>query len=112
MTTATIIYQYNGYPQTRGTHVVRENITGNEAWEEYILSQIEDYGVHATQAIVGEPYQPATDDGFVCVRVPITFSCAGKVGEVRKALDKYCENAQDWEEGFYCNRCWVEEVKR
>jgi hypothetical protein len=103
-----IVYTYDGYPMRRADNVVRENITGDEEWQEYLFGQLEDYGIEATAAEVGSPYPADKSGDWVAVRVPITVTYKGKR---KHRLSEYCNNAADYEEGFYCDSCYWEEVK-
>ena len=107
-----IVFSYHGYPMSRAKEVVSDNITGDEEWQDYLSGVLENYGVAASSASVGKPFKPSQKD-FVAVRVPVTVEYTDAGGD--KPLDlrmfQFCENAADYEEGFYCDSCYWEEVE-
>lgn len=107
-----IVFSYHGYPMSRAKEVVEDNITGNDEWQDYLSGILEQYGVTVKSAEVGKPFKPSQKD-FVAVRVPVSVEYADAGGD--KPLDRrmfrFCENAVDYEEGFYCDSCYWEEVK-
>lgn len=108
-----IVFSYHGYPMTRASKVVEENITGNDEWQDYLAGILEDYGVTMQSAEVGVPFSPKEKD-FVAVRIPVNveYEDAGGERPLKNRMFRFCENAVDYEEGFYCDSCWWEEVKR
>ncbi len=119
-----IVFSYHGYPMTRAAEVVLENITGNEDWKEYLAGVLQGHGVTAGEIAVGTPFPP-DDADFVAVRVPVVVSYTGKqdaeegrdVREYCKGkplasrMASFCANAADFEEGFYCDSGYWEEVE-
>lgn len=105
-----IVFSYHGYPMSRASEVLDENITGNEDWQEYLSGILEDYGVTVHSAEVGKPFPPEEQD-FVAVRVPVNveYSDAGGDLSLEDRMFRFCENAVDYEEGFYCDSCYWEE---
>lgn len=105
-----IVFSYHGYPMRRAGEVIADNITGDEDWQEYLAGILERYGVAATDITVLEPF---ADDGreFVAVRVPVgvTYTDSGDT-PLESRMARFCENAVDYEEGFYCDSCYWEDL--
>jgi hypothetical protein len=92
----------------RAEEVVRDNITGDEDWQENLIGTLQDYGMEPTAVELGTPF-PADDSGdWVAVRVPVTVTHADKE---KYRLQSYCDDATDDAIGFYCDSCYSEEVK-
>lgn len=106
--TLDLLLQYNGYPESRAAKVIEENITGDEDWNEDLLARLKEEGISCQKATLKSAYQPTTDDGFVCLRVPIHLECEGDENEAFQALNKFCEREVDSSPTFYCDSCWVE----
>lgn len=107
-----IVFSYHGYPMSRADEVVRENISGDEDWQDYMSGVLERYGVATSSIAVGSPFPPRQND-FVAVRVPVTveYTDAGGGESLDRRMLQFCENAVDYEEGFYCDSCYWDEVK-
>jgi hypothetical protein len=103
-----MVLQYNGYPQRREKQVVKDNITGDEDWEENLLAWLEDDGVKCRKATIKSAEQPTTDDGFVCLRVTLALDCEGDEQQAGRIASEYCSREVDSEKTFYCDSCWVE----
>ena len=103
-----IVFSYHGYPMRRADEVVRDNITGDEDWKEYLSSQLKAYGLNATSIEIGTPFAADDSGDRTAVRVPVIVTHARSA---KHRLGKYCENATDYEEGFYCDSCYWEEVE-
>ena len=103
-----LVFSYHGYPMRKADEVVRENITGDEDWQENLISTLQDYGMEPTAVELGTPY-PADESGdWVAVRVPITVTHAD---ETSYRLSSFCEDAADDFMGFFCDSCYWEEVE-
>lgn len=107
---AKLIFQYNGYPQSQEAVVVRENITGDEYWEEDFVGRLQRAGVAATKAEIDCPYSPTCDDHFVCLRVPVLVHFDGDEEDVSRKLCKWCETYADDAATFYSDSCWLEDI--
>lgn len=106
MTKIRLVFSYHGYPMHKAEEVVRDNITGDEDWQENLIGTLQDYGMEPTAVELGTPF-PADESGdWVAVRVPITVTHADKK---KYMLQSYCEDAADDAIGFYCDSCYSEE---
>jgi len=103
-----LVFSYHGYPMRKADEVVRANITGDDDWQENLLYYVNEYGLDASSAEIGKPFPADADEGFVAVRVPVTVTHSGNA---KFTLGKYCEDAVDYETGFYCDSCYWEEVE-
>jgi hypothetical protein len=103
-----IVFSYHGYPMRKADEVVRDNITGDDEWQEHLIGRLEDYGIDATAVEVGKPFPADKKGDWVAVRVPVTVTHTSKR---KHRLSEYCNNASDYEEGFYCDSCYWEEVE-
>jgi hypothetical protein len=104
-----LVFSYHGYPMRRADEVVRDNITGDDEWQENLISTLQEYGMKPTAVELGTPF-PAEESGdWVAVRVPITVTHASKHGG---RLESFCANVVDDYMGFYCDSCYWERVKK
>lgn len=102
-----LVFSYHGYPMRKADEVVRDNITGDDDWQENLLYYLNEYGLDASAAEIGEPFPADADEDFVAVRLPVTVTHSGNPKFV---LGKYCEDAVDFHTGFYCDSCYWEDA--
>lgn len=104
-----LVFSYHGYPMRRADEVVRDNITGDEEWQDSLAGTLHAYGMEPNTVELGTPF-PADESGdWVAVRVPITVTYDGKQ---RGRLDSFCANVVDDYQGFYCDSCYWEDATR
>ena len=107
-----MVYKYNGYPMSKAADVVKDNITGDEDWQENLIDNLSRFGVDATAVRCGEPFAQVPPEEFVAVCVPVTVDYTPSAnGPTPRQLRDYCEEAIDWESGFFCDHCYWEECE-